>query len=406
MAWWRKLLNLPPTGTNWRQPVPQEQQRVADVPWEERVPANWQPWWGPQPGQDSNPGYGPGPAPTAQPSPPLQQQYMSAGPPSAPPAAPAEPAPGRDPQPTRRGATDPAPPWVPVEVRASKKAWAYTLRTLIVAVLLFVLATGVRAIFFPYGFGGAPDSGVDAVTTFPAGEASQVAARFTTSYLTWDERKRDDRARAVALDLAKGLDTGIGWSGQGVQAVRGVYPGQVKITDARTAHVIVLARVVPFKGSGQRWAEKPAVWQRLSVPVEVGPGRVVVSGAPAYVPEAPGEGASRDEDPVNPDDGLTTSTEADARAFFEAYATSDEATAAITAPKAQIHSLRGAVDLHLLKSWSVETGTGDRRTASATVTWKVTGSTAELDQDYRLTLLRSTAADGTERWQVAELTNN
>lgn len=293
-----------------------------------------------------------------------------------------------------------------VDERRPSRA-ATTLRYSLLALVVLLCAVGVRAIIWPYGIGrdGRPVV-QDAASTFPVGEATQVAARFTTSYLTWDERTREAREKATALDLAAGLDPGAGWSGQGVQTVTAVYPGQVKITSNQQAHVIVLARITPFKGAGQRWTPLPAVWRRLSVPVEVGGARVVVSGAPAFVAEAPAAGATDKPASADPDPDLTNSTESDAKAFFSAYGTSDEATAAISAPSSGIRSLGGEVELQELKSWTVETGNSDRRTALATVTWKLRGTVTQLDQDYRLTLLRSTAADGTQRWQVAEIANN
>jgi hypothetical protein len=300
------------------------------------------------------------------------------------------------------------PPWAPDEDPAGRKLWATALRVLLALVLLFVIGTGIRAIFWPYGFGGKPAvTGTNPTGDFPTGEAAATAARFAGAYLTWDERNRDLRAKAITLDLAAGLDATVGWNGEGVQTVRGIYPGQVTVdASGRTGHVVVLAWVVPYKEVGAKWVEQPPVWHRLSVPVERGATRLVVSGPPAYVAESPNSITRDDPQPSEPDVELTTRTEPDAAAFFEAYATSDSATSAIAASSAQIPSLDGAVRLKALKAWTVEAGSADRRTAAATVVWQLTGTGTELEQNYRLTLLRSTAADGTERWQVAELLND
>ncbi|WP_432951375.1 conjugal transfer protein (plasmid) [Kribbella sp. CA-253562] len=293
-----------------------------------------------------------------------------------------------------------------VEERKASPA-AKVLRYLLLLLVILLCVTGVRAIIWPYGFGrSGPVTTGGALSSFPAAEASQVAARFTTSYLTWDERNRDSRASAISLDLVQGLDATAGWSGEGVQSVAAVYPGAVKTDNDHEGHVVVLARVIPFKGSGQTWKAQPAIWQRLSVPIEVGPARVVVSGAPAYVPEGPAIGRENASGPAATDEALTATTQSDARAFFSAYATSDEATSAITAPGSGIRSLNKAVELESLKTWTVDAGDGDRRTAQATVTWKLPGGTTRLTQNYALILIRSTAADGMQRWQVAEITNN
>jgi type IV pilus biogenesis protein CpaD/CtpE len=101
-----------------------------------------------------------------------------------------------------------------------------------------------------------------------------------------------------------------------------------------------------------------------------------------------------------PDDDLTAATRQDAEAFFSAYAESDAKVAAVTAPDAAIKSLNGSVKLDQLTDWQVYTGNDGERRATASVTWDAAGDTT-LAQTYTLTLRRTVAANGAQRWQVA-----
>ncbi|MFG1820568.1 conjugal transfer protein [Kribbella sp. NPDC049174] len=377
----------PAQSANGQQHLVQPQQADVFLVPEDGLPPGFEPW----PFDDNNP-----------PPPGLVPNYID----TTPDQSPARHESGRSERMVASSLREQRPAFEVVDERKPSPA-AKVLRYLLLFLVVILCLTGIRAIIWPYGVGrSGPPVTTESGSTFPAGEASQVATRFATSYLTWDERNRDARASAIGLDLAQGLDAAAGWSGEGVQTVAAVYPGEVKTDNDHQAHVVVLARVVPYKGAGQNWTALPATWRRLSIPVEVGPSRVVVTGTPAYLADVPGSGSANQPEPVEADDQLTASTEADARAFFSAFATSDEATAAITAPSAKIRSLNKTVELLELKSWTVQLGDADRRTARASVTWKAAGTTTKLTQDYGLTLIRSTAADGTQRWQVAEITNN
>jgi hypothetical protein len=127
---------------------------------------------------------------------------------------------------------------------------------------------------------------------------------------------------------------------------------------------------------------------------------VVVSGPPTFVADLRAALPDNMPEAGLPDDDLTAATQKDAEAFFSAYAESDAKVAAVTAPGAAISSLNGSVKLDELTDWQVYTGNDDERRATAAVTWDGAGDTT-LDQTYSLTLRRTVAADGAQRWQVA-----
>jgi hypothetical protein len=404
MSWWRKMLNLPPKGERWadqRKP-PRKRGRAEGARDPHQAPEQDRDWW-------QHPGEPTGrPAPrrrsagtaTATAPPPVEQ----VGPrPVQPPAGRTAPRLGDrsgDAVPPRDPYRASEIPWS-TEPESSFASWGRRfLRGLVVVVLLLAAASGVRSWIRP-----ADDStpAVSPESSYPRAEAQAVAARFATSYLTWDETDRDARAAATGLDLAAGLDKQAGWNGIGIQHAGTAYPGEVKVgPEGVTAQVDVRVEVTPYTKNGANWLAGKPLWTRLSVPVARTATRVVVSGSPTLVsdvPDAlpdnmPGTGATDEE--------LTNLTEKDAEAFFDAYATSDAAVAAVAAPGSSITSLNGLVRLGGLKSWQVYAGNDDERRATAAVTWAGSGKTT-LDQSYTVTLRRTVAANGAERWQVAAI---
>jgi hypothetical protein len=268
----------------------------------------------------------------------------------------------------------------------------------VVAVLLLAAASGVRSWIRP---NSAPSTVVTGQSTFPVNEARAVGTRYAVSYLNWDERNPDSRSAALGLDLAAGLDTRAGWSGRGVQTANAAYPGEVKVDPGGvTAQVDVRVQVRAFTQVGRNWLAAAYSWRRLSVPVARTASRVVATGPPTFVSDPRVALPDNMPEAGVPDDDLTAATLKDAEAFFSAYAESDAKVAAVTAPGAAISSLNGAVKLDQLKDWQVYTGNENERRATASVTWDGAGDTT-LDQTYSLTLRRSVAADGAQRWQVA-----
>lgn len=407
MSWWRKLLNLPPKGEHWseQRKKPRKRARAEREPYD--VPEQDRDWWQ-HPGEPTGrpvPRRRSGGAATATAAPPSERGrprpgQQQAGHAVRSPREPRDPRDSRDPRdPREQYRATPEVPWS-TEPESGFGTWGRRfLRGLVVVVLLLAAASGVRSWVRPSN-DQAP--AVNAEASYPRSEAQAVAARFATSYLSWNESDRDARPAAIGLDLAAGLDRSAGWNGIGRQQAGTAYPGEVRVDgEGVAAHVDVRVLVTPYSKRGADWLAGKADWQRLSVPVARTTTRIVVSGAPTFVSDAPG--ALPDDMPGTgaPDEDLTNRTAKDATAFFEAYATSNEAVAAVTAPGSAITSLDGEVKLSQVRSWQVYAGNDDERTATAAVTW-ADGRTT-LDQTYTVTLRRTVAADGAERWQVAAI---
>ena len=289
-------------------------------------------------------------------------------------------------------------PWS-TEPESSFSTWARRFfRGLVVVVLLLAAISGIRSWISP---NRTPETVVSGQSSFPSNEARAVATRYAVSYLTWDENNADARPAQIGLDLAAGLDTRGGWNGRGKQTAGVAYPGEVKAdSNGLTAVVDVRVQVHSFVKKGNAWASGPVSWERLSVPVVKTASRVVASGPPTFVPDERAALPDNMPEAGVPDDDLTAATQKDAEAFFGAYAESDNKVSAVTAPGSTIRSLNGAVKFGELKDWQVFTGNDDERRATAAVTWDGVGETT-LDQTYTLTLRRTVATDGAQRWQVA-----
>lgn len=184
----------------------------------------------------------------------------------------------------------------------------------------------IPAVPVPSGRSGSPD---------PA-EAAALAGAFAVDYLSWDEDEPARRGR-VLLDYLRtaGSDPArLGWSGRGRQRAEFALPGLVRPDGEGRVLVDVRVRVTPYRSVGDHGVEGPAepepdvagapavapaptgrgwrslasCWIRLSVPVTLDGGRLVVDAweetlgqeaPPPAPPAATGdEHALADDDPL------------------------------------------------------------------------------------------------------------
>jgi hypothetical protein len=232
----------------------------------------------------------------------------------------------------------------------------------------------------------------------PVEEAQQVAARFARSYMTWNSRAPQLRARELAMDLAKDADPKMGWDGQGLQLVAQTIPGRVTQADGKRARVLVDVRVSYSIRSGGKEATVSR-WHGLEVPVAEAGGRVLVTGQPALVGMPTAADYTTPEAP-DADLAMAGTTRQTVKDFLAAWAAGSEDQAA--APGSNIAPLGGGLQLDSLDGWTVDAGSGEKRTGTATVRWRLAG--AQLQQTYRITLTQVSASTAT-RWQVAQVTS-
>lgn len=244
-----------------------------------------------------------------------------------------------------------------------------------------VFLAGIKAIVAPTKVavrGAAPAP----AQSFPTAAVDAVAARFSLAYFTYDPSHPDQRAQALSAFLPAGSDMTAGWSGQGSeQALTAVVAGSEQLDDHR-ALVTVATEV-----SGGRWLY-------LQVPLNAQDGNVTVSGPPAAVPPPLPGSAAPSQAPAQ-DAELTGQLQPALAAFFAAFAGKGD-LAYYAAPGVHLSGLGGALNFAQLESAAVYVGTGDRRSASATVQWTDPVTSASIVQVYQLQLI---AVAG--RWYVA-----
>jgi hypothetical protein len=168
-------------------------------------------------------------------------------------------------------------------------------------------------------------------------EAAALAGAFAADYMSWDQDDPERRGR-VLLDylLMPGNDPAhLGWSGRGRQRADFALPGRVRPDGDGRVLVDVRVRVTPYRAVGEHgtpdepdpddvagipaaapapsargWKSLAAYWIRLSVPVALEGGRLVVDAweetlgeeleipVPAAAPVAADDHSLADDDPL------------------------------------------------------------------------------------------------------------
>ncbi|MFD7614097.1 conjugal transfer protein [Streptomyces sp. NPDC059828] len=297
-------------------------------------------------------------------------------------------------------ARTPVTPWALQEEKSGTRALVTAGRIALWAVVALAAITGVRSWFWPSEPAPAPAPKVQQGPTYPVQDAQSIAARFAYSYLTWDEAKPDERAKALARDMPKGVDTTAGWNSKGQQSVLIAQPGQVAELGNQRARVHVDVLVNTPGETTDKKKTQPAVqkWIGLEVPVLYTSGRIVVTGEPGIV-GVPTSGPSvTDQNAADSDVELSAQTKSTVDTFFTEYAKGEADS--VTAPGASVPPLPAGMTLMDVQSWNVDQGKGTDRTGTAVVRWQI--GDAELEQTYRVELTRVASA-AAERWQVAEV---
>ena len=183
----------------------------------------------------------------------------------------------------------------------------------------------------PYGFPPVPASAPAAPN--PA-EAAALAGAFAVDYLSWDEDDPERRGRVLVEYLSTpGRDPArLGWPGRGRQRAEFALPGLVRPDGDGRVLVDVRVRVTPYREvgdhggdadpgdahvpgvaatapapTGRGWRSLASTWIRLSVPVTLDGGRLVVDAWEETLGEEPSPRVSavvKSDDPTLADDDL------------------------------------------------------------------------------------------------------
>jgi len=256
----------------------------------------------------------------------------------------------------------------------------WVFRVVVWAVLLLIGYRGVTAIMTgETNTGSAPAPAASPSTSFPTALAGAYALQFGQVYLNADPGSADQRASELASFLPAGADSQLGWNGAGTLQLQSEQVADVAVHDASHAVVTLLARV-----NGQL--------MELGVPVYYAGGALAVSGEPAWLP-APPKAAVPTPSASASDAAAQSELTKQLPAFFEAYASGDQATLGrFLAPGTTVTGLGGQLVFRSLTGVTVPAG-GDTRNVVATVVWKIpdqasSGQAVKLEMSYALTIVK------------------
>lgn len=277
--------------------------------------------------------------------------------------------------PSERGRTRPR--------RGAGGRWlVWTLRAVVWAVLLIVGYRGVVAIV-----AGQPETApvaaptVPASSGFPTALSEAYALQFGTVYLNFSPATATQRANALAAFLPPGTDSQLGWNGAGSQQLQSEQVASIHVQSANSAIVTLLALI-----NGHMI--------ELGVPIYSADGGLAVSGEPALLP-APPRATVPQPPPAASDPTTQAQLMSQLPAFFEAYASGDQATLSrFLASGAQVTGLGGAVTFSSIAQLEVPTG-GTTRHITVSVVWHIPGTAGTSSGSGKSTPV-STAPAGVE----------
>ena len=255
------------------------------------------------------------------------------------------------------------------------------------AVLLLIGYRGIVAII--EGPGSSPSASLSAPsakTQFPVTMAEAYALDFGRAYLNFSPASAAARSASLPSFLPPGYDRSLGWNGAGTQRMLVEQVAGVSVTGPYTAVVTLLAQL-----GGGKLIE-------LGVPIYAANGGISVSAKPALL-AGPAKAIPPGGLPSPSDHATASALRNQLPAFFQAYASGDQATLGRFAARgAHIAGLGGEVSLAGVDSVYVPAG-GSTRQASVTVTWDlkspttgklagVSAAPAALEMTYQLTIVR------------------
>ena len=260
----------------------------------------------------------------------------------------------------------------------------WVFRVVVWLVLLLIGYRGVTAIMGgETTSGSAPAPAATPSSSFPSALAGAYALQFGQVYLNADPARANQRASELATFVPSGADSQLGWNGSGSLVLQSEQVADVAVQDAHHAVVTLLARV-----NGNL--------MELGVPVYYTGGALAVSGEPAWLP-APSKAAVPTPTPPSSDSASQTELAKQLPAFFQAYASGDQATLGrFLAPGTTVTGLNGQLTFGSLAGVIVPAG-GDTRHVIATVEWNVPGQassgtaspSAQLEMSYALTIVNT-----------------
>jgi hypothetical protein len=286
---------------------------------------------------------------------------------------------------------------------AAKPPWSggggrwlvWPMRVILWVAILVIGYRGVMAIAAnetPAGTNANGSAPASSTAPFPVTLAEAYALQFGQVYLNFSPAQATQRARQLAAFIPANVATvqpQFGWTGAGTWHLQSE---QVAGIDVRSAHTAVVTLLATVNGR----------LMELGVPLYASGGGIVVSGEPASLP-APSAVSPPNTQEVSSDPVAQSALSSQLPAFFQAYASGDQATLnRFLAPGASFNGLDGAVAFGSIASITVPRG-GATRDIAVTVNWMLPGQVrqgvAQLAETYELSVVDQQSG----RWYVKEI---
>ena len=298
---------------------------------------------------------------------------------------------GESPVTGSRDAVAAKPPW-----SGSGGRWlVWPMRVVLWAAILIIGYRGVMAIVLnetPSTANSTHAPPVSSAPPFPVTLGSAYALQFGQVYLNFNPASASQRASELATFIpanVRALQPEFGWNSAGTMRLEAE---QVAGVDVRSAHAAVVTLLVTVNGR----------LMELGVPLYASGGAIVVSGEPAWLP-APPAATPPTANEASSDPAAQSALSSQLPAFFQAYASGDQATLnRFLAPGVSLSGLGGAVSYGSIGSLTVPRG-GTTRDITVTVNWVLSGQVSQVAPQLSATYDMSVVEQQSGRWYVREI---
>ncbi len=286
---------------------------------------------------------------------------------------------------------------------AAKAPWSgggrrwmvWPMRVVLWAAILVIGYRGVMAIVLnetPASSKSTAAASAPSVPAFPVTVGEAFALQFGQVYLNFSPAGATQRAQELAAFIpanVAAVDPQFGWNGAGTSRLQSE---QVAGIDVGSAHAAVVTLLTMVNGR----------LMELGVPLYANGGALVVSAEPALFPAPPAASAPATQE-ASSDPAAQSELSSQLPAFFQAYASGDQATLKrYLAPGVSLGGLGGAVRFGSIASIAVPRG-GATRDITVTVNWVLPGQvragTPELATSYDMSVIDLQSG----RWYVREI---
>ena len=271
----------------------------------------------------------------------------------------------------------------------------WPMRVVLWVAILVIGYRGVMAIVLnetPANNNNAGAVPATSASPFPVTLGEAYALQFGQVYLNFSPASAAQRAQQLAAFIPANIGTvqpQFGWNGAGTSRLASE---QVAGIDVQSAHAAVVTLLAMVNGR----------LMELGVPLYASGGGIVVSGEPAWLP-APAAVSPPTAQEASSDPAAQRALSSQLPAFFQAYASGDQATLnRFLAPGVSLNGLGGAVIYSSIASITVPRG-GATRDITVTVNWMLPGQVKtgvpQLAQTYDITVVDQQSG----RWYVKEI---